>query len=74
VSLRPHDFESSGNKDEELTFQNIQRVVNIMYGGIWAIDSRRIVKSMYWDIVVTAPKSTSHLKWANTLVTFNASD
>jgi hypothetical protein len=60
----------------ELDYQDPQRVINIMFGGTWAVDSHCFIKSMYWDIadVASTPKSTTHLKWVNTLITFDASD
>jgi hypothetical protein len=47
-----------------------------MFRGTWAVDSHHTVKGMYRDVTAAAlvPKSTAHLKWANTPITFNASD
>jgi hypothetical protein len=47
-----------------------------MFGGTWAFDSRSAVKGMCQGIVVATPvpMSTSHLKWNNTPITFDAFD
>jgi hypothetical protein len=47
-----------------------------MFGGSWAITSRRVVKTLHREIAATAPtpKAAPHRKWVETPIGFDASD
>jgi hypothetical protein len=47
-----------------------------MFGGSWAITSRRVIKTLRREIAVVAPalKAALHRKWVETLIGFDASD
>jgi hypothetical protein len=47
-----------------------------MFGGSWAITSRRVIKTLRREIAVVAPapKAALHRKWVETLIGFDTSD
>jgi hypothetical protein len=47
-----------------------------MFGGCWAITSRRVVKTLRQEVAATAPtlRATSHRKWVETPIGFDSFD
>jgi hypothetical protein len=65
-----------GHSDSESSDNERRKTLHIMFGGSWAITSRYVVKTLHREIVAAALelKATSHRKWVETPIRFNASD
>jgi hypothetical protein len=59
-----------------MAFQNPERTINMMFGGTSEIISRHLVKILCRDVAAAAPmpKSSAHLKWMKTHITFDTTD
>jgi hypothetical protein len=65
-----------GHSDSETSDNECHKALHVMFGGSWAITSRRVVKTLRRDItaVALAPKAAPHHKWMETLIGFDTSD
>jgi hypothetical protein len=65
-----------GHSDSESSDNERRKALHVMFGGSWAITSRRVVKTPRREIAVAAPevKAASHRKWVEILISFDASD
>jgi hypothetical protein len=65
-----------GHFDSESRDNEHRKALHVMFGGSWAITSRRIVKTLRREIAAEAPapKAAPRRKWVETLIEFNASD
>jgi hypothetical protein len=61
-------YESSDNEH--------RKMLHIMFGGSWAIASRRVIKTLHREIAVATPasKAAPHRKWVEIPIGFDASD
>jgi hypothetical protein len=64
-----------GHSDSESSDNECRKALHVMFGGSWAITSRRVVKTLRREImaVAPAPKAAPHRKWVETLIGFDAS-
>jgi hypothetical protein len=51
-------------------------MLHVMFGGSWAVTSRRVVKTLRWEVATAAPvlKAAPHRKWMETSIGFDSSD
>jgi hypothetical protein len=65
-----------GHSDSESGDNEHRKMLHIMFGGSWAITSRRVVKTVQREIaaVAPAPKAAPHRKWVETPIGFDTSD
>jgi hypothetical protein len=51
-------------------------MLHVMFGGSWAITSRRVIKTLCREVVTVAPvpKATPHRKWVETPIGFDSTD
>jgi hypothetical protein len=65
-----------GQSDSESGDNEHRKMLHIMFGGSWAITSRRGVKTVQREIVAVASalKAAPHRKWVETLIGFDTSD
>jgi hypothetical protein len=65
-----------GHSDSETSDNECHKALHVMFGGSWAITSRRVVKTLRRDItaVALAPKAAPHHKWMETLIGFDTFD
>jgi hypothetical protein len=65
-----------GHSDSESSDNERRRTLHIMFWGSWAITSRRVVKTLRWEITAVAPvpKAAPHCKWVETPIGFDAFD
>jgi hypothetical protein len=64
------------HSDSEPSNNERCKALHVMFGGSWAITSRRVIKTLRREIAVAAPapKAAPHRKWVETLIGFDASD
>jgi hypothetical protein len=65
-----------GHSDSESSDNERRKTLHVMFGGSWAITSRRVVKTLHREIAVAAPalKVAPHRKWVETPIGFDSSD
>jgi hypothetical protein len=65
-----------GHSNSESSYNERRKMLHIMFGGSWAITSRRVIKTLRREIVAAAPapRAALHRKWVETLIGFDASD
>jgi hypothetical protein len=65
-----------GHSDSESSDNERRKTLHIMFGGSWAIMSRRVIKTLCWEIAALAPtlKAAPHRKCVETPILFDASD
>jgi hypothetical protein len=65
-----------GHSDSESSDNERRKMLHVMFGGSWAITSRRAIKTLRREIAVAAlaPKAAPHRKWVETPIGFDASD
>jgi hypothetical protein len=64
-----------GHSDSESSDNEHRKMLHVMFGGSWAITSRRVIKTLRREIaaVVAAPKAAPHHKWVQTPIGFDSS-
>jgi hypothetical protein len=62
--------------DSESSDNEHRKMLHVMFGGSWAITSRRVVKTLHREVAAAAPspKVAPHCKWMETLIGFDSSD
>jgi hypothetical protein len=65
-----------GHSDSESSDNKCRKTLHVMFGGSWAIMSRRGVKTLHWEIVAVAAasKAAPHRKWLETPIGFDSFD
>jgi hypothetical protein len=65
-----------GHSDSESSDNEHRKMLHVMFGGSWAITSRRVIKTLRREIaaVAPAPKAAPHRKWVETPNGFDSSD
>jgi hypothetical protein len=67
-----------GHSDSEFGDNERRKALYVMFGGSWAITSRRVIKALRREIAAAAPapapKAAPHRKWVETPIRFDASD
>jgi hypothetical protein len=65
-----------GHSDTESSDNERRKALHVMFGGSWAITSRRVIKTLRREIaaVAPAPKAAPHRKWVETPIGFDTSD
>jgi hypothetical protein len=65
-----------GHSDSESSDNERHKMLYIMFEGSWDITSRRIVKTLHREVAVaeSASKASSHRKWMETPISFDATD
>jgi hypothetical protein len=65
-----------GHLDSESSDNEHRKTLHVMFGGSWAITSKRVIKTLRREIVAAAPalKAAPHRKWVETPIGFDASD
>jgi hypothetical protein len=65
-----------GHSNSESSDNERRKMLHVMFGGSWAITSRRVIKTLHREIAAAAPapKAAPHRKWVETLIGFDASD
>jgi hypothetical protein len=65
-----------GHSDSESSDNEHRKMLNVMFGGSWAITSRRVIKTLCREVaaVAPAPKATPHRKLVETPIGFDSSD
>jgi hypothetical protein len=65
-----------GHSDSESNDNEHRKTLHVMFGGSWAITSRRVIKTLHREIAVAAPapKAALHRKWVETPIGFDSSD
>jgi hypothetical protein len=64
-----------GHSDSESSDNERHKALHVMFGGSWAITSRRVIKTLHREIAAAAPapKSAPHRKWVETPIGFDVS-
>jgi hypothetical protein len=64
------------HSDSESSDNECRKTLHVMFGGSWAITSRRVIKTLHREVVAAAPtsKAAPHHKWVETLIGFDSSD
>jgi hypothetical protein len=65
-----------GHSDSESSDNERCKTLHVMFGGSWAITSRRVIKTLHRKIAAAAPalKAAPHRKWVETPIGINASN
>jgi hypothetical protein len=65
-----------GHSDSESSNNERRKTLHVMFGGSWAITSRRVVKTLRREVAVATlvSKAAPHRKWMETLIGFDSSD
>jgi hypothetical protein len=65
-----------GHSDSESSDNEHRKMLHVMFGGSWAITSRRVVKTLRREVatVALAPKAALHHKWVETPIGFDSFD
>jgi hypothetical protein len=65
-----------GHSDSESSDNECCKTLHVMFGGSWAITSRRVVKTLCWEVAAAAPapKVALHYKCMETPIVFDSSD
>jgi hypothetical protein len=65
-----------GHSDSESSDNECRKTLHVMFGGCWAITSRRVVKTLRQEVAATAPalRAASHRKWVETPIGFDSFD
>jgi hypothetical protein len=65
-----------GHSDSESGDNECRKALHVMFGGSWAITSRRVIKTLRREIAAVGPtpKAALHRKWVDTPIGFDASD
>jgi hypothetical protein len=65
-----------GHSDSESSDNEHRKMLHVMFGGSWAIASRRVVKTLRREVaaVALAPKAALDHKWVETPIGFDSSD
>jgi hypothetical protein len=65
-----------GHSDSESSDNECRKTLHVMFGGSWAITSRRVIKTLRREVTAAAPapKAALHRKWMETLIGFDSSD
>jgi hypothetical protein len=64
------------HSDSESNDNERRTTLHVMFGGSWAITSRRVVKTLRREVVVVAPapRAAPYRKWVETPIVFDSSD
>jgi hypothetical protein len=64
-----------GHSDSESSDNERRKTLYVMFGGSWAITSRRVIKTLRREVVAAlAPRAAPHCKWVETPIGFDSSD
>jgi hypothetical protein len=65
-----------GHSDSESSDNERRKTLHIMFRGSWAITSRRVIKTLCWEVAAVAPtpRAAPHRKWVETPIGFDSSD
>jgi hypothetical protein len=65
-----------GHSNSESSDNERRKMLHVMFGGSWAITSRRVIKTLRREVAAAAPvpKAAPHHKWMETPIGFNSSD
>jgi hypothetical protein len=65
-----------GHSDSKSSDNERREMLHVMFGGSWAITSRRVIKTLCWEVaaVAPAPQVAPHRKWVETPIGFHSSD
>jgi hypothetical protein len=65
-----------GHSDSESSDNECRKTLHLLFGGSWAITSRRVIKTLRREVAAVAPavKVALHRKWMKTPIGFNSSD
>jgi hypothetical protein len=65
-----------GHSDSESSDNEHRKMLHVMFGGSWAITSRRVIETLCREVTAMAPvpKVAPHHKWMETLIGFDSSD
>jgi hypothetical protein len=65
-----------GHSDSESSDNERRKTLHVMFEGSWAITSRRVVKTLRWEVAAAAPtpRAAPHRRWVETSIGFDSSD
>jgi hypothetical protein len=65
-----------GHSDSKSSDNERRKALHVMFRGLWAITSRRVIKTLHREIAAATPalKAAPHRKWVKSPIGFDACD